>query len=306
MLRYIIRRLLYGIPVVFVAISIIFIAFASIPGDPAQLFIGPEAPEETIEGLRKAFGTDQPVHVRYFRYIGNLLHGNLGVSFFSGRPVSDEIGWRFINTLKLAAVGIVFATIVGVTVGVVAAVKQGTAVDGAVTLAVLFGISMPVFWLGLLMILWFSVRLRILPSSGIGTWKHIVLPAISTSVYSTAFTARMTRSSVLEVIRQDYIRTARAKGLREQVVIFRHALRNALIPVVTILGLRLGYLLGGSVVTETVFAWPGLGRLMVAAVGMRDYYVVQGCLLIFAVTFVIVNIVVDISYAYLDPKVRYR
>jgi ABC-type dipeptide/oligopeptide/nickel transport system permease component len=306
MLQYIARRLLYGIPVVFVAVSLVFLAFASIPGDPAQLFIGPEAPQETIEALQRAFGTDQPVHIQYFRYIKNLLHGNLGVSFFSGRPVIQEVSWRFVNTLKLAFAGIVFATVIGVSVGVTAAVKQGTVWDGAVTLGVLFGISMPVFWLGLLMILAFSVKLQWLPSSGIGTWQHIILPAISTSVYSTAFTARMTRSSVLEVIRQDYIRTARAKGLSERIVIFRHALRNALIPVITILGLRLGYLLGGSVVTETIFAWPGLGRLMVAAVGMRDYYVVQGALLIFAVTFVVVNILVDISYAYLDPKVRYR
>lgn len=305
MKSYILKRLLVAIPVVFVTISVVFFAFALIPGDPALMFAGPEAPGEFIAALQQKFGTDQPVHIRYYRYLGNLIRGDLGSSFFTGRPVHVEILPRFRNTAELAIAATLISASIGIMLGVVSAVRQDTAFDRVILIGTLAGISIPVFWLGLILMLWFAVNWGLLPSSGRGTLAHLVLPTLSLSVFATAFITRMTRSSILEVIRKDYIRTARAKGLSERIVVYKHALANAMIPVVTVVGLRFGYLLGGAVITEQVFRWPGLGRILVQAVGYRDYFLIQGTIMLFSICFVLINIVVDVTYAILDPRIRY-
>ena len=246
------------------------------------------------------------MQVQYFDYLSRLARADLGRSMATRRPVTRELGPRFLNTIKLAAAGILVATTIGVLLGTIAAVKQGTVWDHLASVVALMGISIPVFWLGLLLMYLFSVQLRILPSAGNDTWRHYFMPTLSLATFSLAFIARMTRSSLLEVIRQDYVRTARAKGVPEWAVVGYHALRNALLPVVIIVGLRFGYMLGGAVVTEEVFAWPGMGRLLVTAVSQRDIPVIQGALLVFATAFVVVNLLVDLLYGFLDPQIRYR
>jgi len=304
--KHLAKRFGMSIVVLWLTITAVFFAFASIPGDPAQMYAGSDTTPELVQRLRQQFGTDRPVYVRYYLYLRNLLRGDLGDSFFSGRPVLAEVGPRFANTALLALVSIACSTVTGVLLGVVSATSQSRAVEQVVSIITLLGISIPVFWLGLLLILLFSVKLGMLPAGGTGSLAHLLMPSLTLSVYPTAFITRMTRSSVLDVIRQDYVRTARAKGLPERIVVFRHALSNALVPIVTVIGLRFGYLLGGAVVTESIFGWPGLGRLLVAAVGNRDYYLIQGCILVFAASFVLINTLVDLSYFYLNPKVRYH
>jgi len=303
---YAARRILASVPILLLAVTAVFFAFQVIPGDPAHLFVGPDASQETIEAVRRELGLDRPVYVQYLEYLRRLFRGNLGLSITTRLPVTQELGARFANTVKLAVSSIVLATVIGVLLGTIAAVKQGTFVDHLATVVALMGISIPVFWLGLLMMYLFSVELRLLPSAGNDTWRHYFMPALSLATFSLAFIARMTRSSLLEVIRQDYVRTARAKGVPELFVVARHALRNALLPVVIIVGLRFGYMLGGAVVTEEVFAWPGMGRLLVTAVGQRDIPVIQGALLVFATSFVVVNMAVDLLYGFLDPQIRYQ
>ena len=303
---YAARRILASVPILLLAVTAVFFAFQVIPGDPAQLFVGPDVSQETVEAVRRELGLDRPVYVQYFEYLRRLFRGNLGLSITTRLPVTQELGSRFVNTIKLAVSSIVLATVIGVLLGTIAAVKQGTMVDHLATVVALMGISIPVFWLGLLMMYLFSVQLRLLPSAGNDTWRHYFMPALSLATFSLAFIARMTRSSLLEVIRQDYVRTARAKGVPELFVVARHALRNALLPVVIIVGLRFGYMLGGAVVTEEIFAWPGMGRLLVTAVGQRDIPVIQGALLVFATSFVVVNMAVDLLYGYLDPQIRYQ
>jgi peptide/nickel transport system permease protein len=306
MTRYIARRVLVSAPMLLLVVTAVFFAFQVIPGDPARLYVGADSSQEAVERARRDLGLDRPVLVQYASYLERLARGDLGQSITTRRPVTQELGPRFYATVKLAVASIVFATLVGVALGALAAVKQGTVWDHLVTIVALLGISIPVFWLGLLLMYLFSVQLQLLPSAGDETWRHYLMPTLCLATFSVAFIARMTRSALLEVLRQDYVRTARAKGVREFVVVSWHALRNALLPVATVVGLRFGYLLGGAVVTEQVFAWPGLGRLLVGAVGQRDIPVVQGSLLLFGTCFVLVNLAVDLLYGVLDPRIRQR
>ncbi|MBV9170106.1 MAG: ABC transporter permease [Chloroflexi bacterium] len=304
--RFIARRLLASVPVLFLVVTLVFFAFQLIPGDAARMYVGGYATEEAVEAARHELGLDQPVLVQYANYLQGIARGDLGKSVQTRRPVSQEILPSFVNTVELSVAAIILASALGVTLGTVAAIKRGTVWDHLMTIVALFGISVPVFWLGLMMAYYFSVTLHVLPSAGKATWQAFVMPTVCLSAFSVAFITRMTRSSLLEVMGQDFIRTARAKGLRESAVVGWHALRNALLPIVTVIGLRFGYMLGGAVVTEQVFAWPGLGRLLVTAVTQRDIPMIQGALLIFGASFVLVNLAVDVLYTFLDPRVRYR
>lgn len=304
--QYIIRRLLIMLPVILGISLIIFTIVRVIPGDPAYILAGPHATKEQMDQIRAQLGLDKHPVTQYFIFLKNLFQGDLGTSTRTGLPVIKEIMTRFPNTLLLALASILLATVFGVTIGIIAGVKQNSKFDYLSMLVALLGLSMPVFWLGLMLMLLFSIKLGWFPAVGADSFKHLVLPAITLGANSTAIIARMTRSSMLEVIRLDYIRTARAKGLAEKLVISRHALKNALIPVVTVIGLQTGTLLGGAVLTEIVFAWPGIGRLLVEAILSRDYPVVQGVVLLVAVVFIFVNLIVDIIYSYLDPRIRYH
>ena len=304
MYRYIIRRLLLLIPVMLGVSFIVFTIMFFTPGDPAKIMLGERAPQAEVAALRTQMGLDDPFIVQFFNFIRNATRGDFGRSLVTRRPVAEELFARFPATLQLAASAVLIAVAIGIPVGILSAVKQYSFFDGAAMTLALVGVSMPNFWQGLMMILLFSVYLRWLPSSGIGTFRHLIMPAVTLGTSSAALITRMTRSSMLEVVRQDYIRTARAKGLTERVVINRHALKNALIPVVTVIGLQFGYLLGGAVLTETVFAWPGVGRMMVDAIRQKDFPVVQAGVLLLAVAFSVVNLVVDILYAYIDPRIK--
>jgi glutathione transport system permease protein len=304
--RYVLRRILMGIPVLFLVVTAVFFAFRLIPGDAARILAGDEAPQERVEQIRRDLGLDKPAIVQFGTYLTNLVRGDLGVSFSSRRPVATEIGARFWNTFHLALSATALATVLGIGMGVISALFRGRWPDHVVTLLALVGISIPVFWLGLLMMNLFAVELGWLPAAGYGTWRHFVMPTIALSVFSIAFITRMTRSSLLETIQQDYVRTARAKGVRERFVLLMHSLRNALLPVTIVVGLRFGYMVGGAVITEEVFAWPGMGRLLILAVAQRDIPLVQGLLLVFATSFVLVNLFVDVLYAFLDPRIRHR
>jgi peptide/nickel transport system permease protein len=306
MLAYILRRLGWGIPLLLMVVSAVFIIFALIPGDPALIYAGDSASPEILARVRHEFGLDRPLYIRYVVYLEQLSRGNLGVSVFSGVPVATQILERFANTARLALISIIVATVVGVTAGVLAATAKDTFLDHAATLLALAGISIPGFWLGLLLIYVFAVELHWFPTGGINGWQSYVLPAALLSVFSTAYFSRITRSAYLDVINQDYITTARAKGIAKRVVVLKHGLRNAIIPIVAVIGVRLGLMLTGSVITETIFAWPGLGRLIVSAVNNRDYPVIQGTLLTFAALFVVVNLCVDVAYVALDPRIKYH
>jgi len=302
---YVIRRLLLAIPVLIGVSILVFAIIRFIPGDPARAIAGVHATPEFIEQVRRELLLDEGLHLQYYVYMSKILKGDLGRSTFSRRPVTVELAQRFPNTLVLAATAMVIASIIGISAGVVSATRRYSLFDNFSMLAALVGVAAPVFWLGVMFQLLFSVQLGWLPSGGIGTWKHIVLPALTLGLATAALLARITRSSMLEVLGQDYITTARSKGLVERVVINKHAFKNALIPVVTVIGLQFGTLLGGAVLTETVFSWPGIGRLMVDSILARDYPVVQGAVLLLAVFFVMINLVVDIIYAFLDPRISY-
>ncbi len=305
MFGYLIRRLLLAVPVLIGVSMLVFSIIRFIPGDPARAIAGVHASPQYIEQVRKELLLDEGLHVQYFVYMGNLLQGDMGRSTFTRRPVTVELMQRFPNTLLLAASAMVIASFIGLSAGIISATRRYSLFDNFSMLAALVGVAAPVFWLGVMFQLLFSVQLGWLPSGGIGTWKHLVLPALTLGLATAALIARITRSSMLEVLRQDYITTARSKGLIERVVIYKHALKNALIPVVTVMGLQFGTLLGGAVLTETVFSWPGIGRLMVDSILARDYPVVQGAVLLLAVFFVLINLVVDIIYAFLDPRITY-
>lgn len=275
------------------------------PGDPARLSLGESASEEQVQELRDEMGLNDPYLVQYGNYIKKLVvNQDIGKSYVTKRPVMQELTAAFPATLKLAGLSVAFAVLLGVPIGILSAVKQYSWFDSITMILALVGISMPVFWLGLLLIILFSVNLGWLPSSGFSSFKYMILPAVSLGAQSVAIITRMTRSSMLEVIRQDFIRTAKAKGQIERVVILKHALGNALIPIITITGLQFGGLLGGAVLTETIFSIPGIGRLMVESIKMRDYPVVQGGVLFIAIMFSIVNLLVDLLYAYVDPRIR--
>jgi ABC-type dipeptide/oligopeptide/nickel transport system permease component len=302
-LRFLIRRLLQAVPVL-VGVSVaVFLMIHLIPGDPAEMVAGQMATREDVENVRHALGLDRPLLEQYLHFAGRALTGDFGTSFRTNRPVSEEILARFGNTLLLGSVALAIAVVVGGLAGIAAAVKRFTWVDNVALALSILAISTPAFSLGLLLILTFAVWFSALPMTGFDSWDAIVLPALTLSAASMAVICRIMRSSLVEVLDNQYVRTARAKGLRESLVIWRHGVRNALIPVVTVAGLQLGYLLGSAVVTETVFAWPGLGRLLVQSILARDFPVVQASVLVVAVTFIAVNILTDLLYALLDPRI---
>ncbi|MFW5643398.1 MAG: nickel ABC transporter permease [Alkalispirochaeta sp.] len=305
MYQYILRRLLLTIPVVIGVSLIVFSIIRLIPGDPARAIAGVQATPEYIEQVRVRYGLDQPIHIQYGRFMSGIVRGDLGTSTFSRRPVTTEIRERFPRTLTLASISLLIATVVGVSAGIVSATRRNSLFDNASMFVALVGVAAPVFWMALMLQLLFAVQLRWLPATGMGGVRHLILPSITLGMASAALMARITRSSMLDVLKQDFITTARAKGLTERIVVYKHALKNALIPVVTVLGLQFGILLGGAVLTETVFAWPGVGRLLVDAILRRDYPVVQGTVMLLAFLFVIINLVVDVIYAFLDPRIHY-
>ncbi len=303
MLKYIVRRLLSLVPVLLGVTIIAFLMLQMTPGDPAELLAGVDASKQDVEMVRHEFGLDKPLMTQYVDFLKGVATGSL-ISLKYEAPVMNVVGKKLFNTLILALASIFIAVLVGISAGVISATQNGSWLDHVSRIVSLLGVSMPVFWWGLLMILVFSVHLRLLPSSGMGGLSHLVMPSIVLGTASTAIIARMTRSSMLEVLRQDYITCARAKGLVERLVILRHALPNTFIVTVTVIGLQFGYMLAGAVVTETVFAWPGVGRLLVESILSRDFPVVQTILLIVACIFVLVNLLVDVLYAYLDPRIR--
>jgi len=306
MVSYILRRIVMLIPVLFGVTLVSFSLLHLVPGDPAEVLGGQEASKADIDRIRKEYGLDQPLVVQYARFVGNAVRGNLGISIQSRHPVRELLLQRLAFTLQLALASVLVAAALGLLAGIISSTRQYSFFDTASMLGALFGISMPIFWLGLLLILVFAANLQWLPSGGTGSIRHLILPAIALGSASAAVIARMTRASMLEVTRQDYIRTARATGYRERVVIFRHALKNAMIPVLTVFGLEFGSMLGGAVLTETVFSLPGIGRLLVEGIFARDYPVVQGAMILVASTFVLVNLLTDVAYAFFDPRIRYE
>lgn len=306
MVQYAIRRLLLAIPTLFGVTLLVFSIVRMLPGDPAIAMAGVHATQEYVEQVRRTLGLDQPLYVQYGRFIAGLFRGDLGTSIRTGLPVATEVWSRLVPTIELTFVSLLLATALGVAVGVVSASKPYSIFDYMSMFGALLGLSIPVFWLGLMLMLLFSVKLGWLPAAGRGGIAYLILPSVTLAASSVALIARFTRSTMLEVLRAEYISTARAKGLRERTVILRHALRNALIPIITVIGLRFGALLSGAVLTETVFAWPGLGRLMVDSVSARDYPVIQGAVLVLALAMVIINLVVDLLYGVVNPRIRYE
>jgi peptide/nickel transport system permease protein len=306
MVSYILRRIVMLIPVLFGVTLVSFSLLHLVPGDPAEVLGGQEASKADIDRIRKEYGLDQPLVVQYAHFVGNAVRGDLGISIQSRHPVRELLLQRLAFTLQLALASVLVAAALGLLAGIISSTRQYSFFDTASMLGALFGISMPIFWLGLLLILVFAANLQWLPSGGTGSIRHLILPAIALGSASAAVIARMTRASMLEVTRQDYIRTARATGYQERVVIFRHALKNAMIPVLTVFGLEFGSMLGGAVLTETVFSLPGIGRLLVEGIFARDYPVVQGAMILVASTFVLVNLLTDVAYAFFDPRIRYE
>ncbi len=307
MSRFLIKRILALIPVCLGVTFILFSLLYVTPGDPARLALGDDASEESVMEFRKEHNLDKPLLIRYGLFIYNVVvHQDFGRSYATNRPVTMSIAQTFPTTLILASGATAIAVIVGVLFGIVCAIKQYTIFDNVTMVIAMLGISMPNFYLGVLLLLLFAVSWRILPSSGFDSLSQRILPWVCLSTTSMSIITRMTRSSMLEVIRSDYIRTARAKGQKESIVIFRHALKNALIPIITIAGIQFGHLLGGSVVTESIFSVPGVGRLAVEAIKTRDYPIVQGAVIYMALTYVIINLLVDLLYAWADPRLRSR
>lgn len=302
--KYIFKRILMMIPVVIGVSLLVFMVLKMTPGDPARVVAGSEADEATVAQIRTELGLDKPVLQQYVDYMAGMLHGDMGNSYTTGKPVFSEILSRMPTTFTLAFAGVLVAVLIGIPLGIISATKQYSVLDNISTLLALTGVAMPNFWLGLMLILVFALQLGWLPSGGVTSWQGYILPAVTLGVGATANFMRTTRSSMLEVIRQDYIRTVRAKGANENRVILRHALRNALIPVITVIGLQIGTLLGGAVVNETVFSLPGVGMLMINSINKKDEPVVLGCLITFAVVFSLVNLFVDLLYAYIDPRIK--
>ncbi len=306
MLAYLIRRLAGTIPVL-LAVSIFVFGFVhALPGDPARLEAGPEASPADIQAIRVDMGLDGPIWQQYLRWADNTLHGKLGRSTKTRQPVAQVIGERFMPTLWLTVVAMLWSTLVGIGIGVLSGIRRGRWQDKAGMVLAISGVSFPGFWMGLLLIDLFSVRLGWLPTGGYGTWQHFVMPAFTLGVGVAAVMARFTRSAFVEVSGEDYVRTARMKGVSEPVVAWKHTLRNALIPVITLTGLQFGFLLGGAIVIETVFSWPGLGRLLVDSVSFRDYPVIQAEIMLFSLEFVLINVLVDLLYAVANPEIRLK
>lgn len=305
MIRYILRRILFLIPVLIGVAFCVFTLLYLTPGDPARMILGDMATESAIQEFREKEGLNKPFLVQFGNYLYKAVtQGDIGRSYITKRPVMNEIMTAFPATLKLSAFAIIIAILIGLPCGILSAIKQYSIFDTVTMIFAMVGLSMPVFWLGLLLILYFSVYLRWLPSSGFDTFRAMILPSLALSAQSISMITRMTRSSMLEVVRADYIRTARSKGQKESVVIWVHALYNALIPVVTLCGLQFGHLLAGAILTESIFAIPGVGRLMVESIKARDYPMVQGGVLFVAIAFSVVNLLVDLLYAYIDPRIK--
>ena len=324
MVAYVIRRLLLLIPMAIGMVVVTFGLLLIIPGDPAAVLLGQDATPEAINNLRNTLGLNDPWYIRLWDYFAALLQGDMGRSIFQNQPVSEIIFGRLGATIELAVVALILATVIGMALGVLAAIRQGSWIDTVTMLFAQLGVSMPVYWLGLLLMLLFAVQLGWLPAIGRGVplpeafiaavtgrpqvlWDsigHIALPALALAANSAAIISRLVRASMLEVLREDFVRTAYAKGLRKGRVVIRHALRNALLPVLSVIGLRFGALLGGAVLTESIFAWPGLGQLTIAAISQRDLPLIQGIVLTFAIVFALVNLVVDLLYAAVDPRIR--
>jgi ABC-type dipeptide/oligopeptide/nickel transport system permease component len=310
MAAFLIRRLVMIVPILWGISLIIFVLMSIVPGDPIAGLIDPRQGSfdpKAAEELRRQWGLDRPKHEQYLLFLGNAIKGDLGRSLHQHSPVLTLVAERIPATARLAFAAMLYATIIGVLMGIVAAVKRNTWLDTASMMVALVGVSLPVFWLGLMLMLVFGVMLHVLPVSGMGQGelRYLILPAVTLGSVVTGIIARVTRSAMLNVVQQDYILTARAKGLSEQVLIYRHALKNALIPVVTIVGVQMGGLLAGAVITETVFNWPGVGRLLVTSIFQRDLPVVQGVVLSLALMFALVNLFVDLVYGYIDPRIRY-
>lgn len=314
MTAFILRRLAQSIPVLLVVSLIVFFLMRLIPGDPALSLMGQEATEEQLIAVRAAWGLDEPLYIQYLYWLGNLVRGDFGVSYFSRMPVADLIGNALPSTIELALVAMVIALVIAIPTGIIAAVKRGSLIDALASTVILFGISFPDFWLGILLILLFAVVLEWLPPLGHVAFltdpgqnlRFIVLPALTLGLILAAPIMRFLRSGMLDVLSEDYIRVARSKGLLERRVIIRHALKNAAIPTVTMVGVQIASLLGGTAIVETVFAWPGIGWLTVNAVYQRDYAVIQAVVMMVAAFFVIINLIVDLVYAWLDPRIRYQ
>ena len=306
MSRFLARRLALTLPVLLGVATLVFSLIHLIPGDPAQAILGEAAPQADVEELRRRLGLDRPLIEQYGSFLAGLVRGDLGISLRTGQPVTGQILERMPATIELAAAAMLVAIGVSIPLGIAAAVRRGTAVDHAAMTLALAGVSVPNFWLGPLLAIVFAVELGWLPVSGRGTAQHLILPAVSLGAALAAILARMTRASMLEELREQYVLAARARGVPRLRAIVRHAFRNSLIPVVTLVGLQFGAVLTGAVITETIFAWPGIGRLLIQSIGFRDYPLVQGCILLIAVTYVGVNLLTDLVYGVLDPRIRYE
>ena len=304
MTRYLLARILYTLPVIWLVVSLVFLLIHLVPGDPIQQMLGEGVPAADLQAARHAYGLDLPLSQQYINYWKGVVHGNLGVSLRYNQSVAKLLGQRYPYTLQLTLAALLVAIVLSIPAGVHSARRRNDWDDRTISVVSLFGLSFPNFALGPILILLFSIKVGWLPVSGAGSFAHIVLPAVTMGSALAAILTRMVRTSMLEELSQDYIRTARAKGLNETAVVYRHALRNAMIPVITVLGLQFGALLAGAIVTEKIFSWPGIGRLTIDAISNRDYYVVQGCILAIGLTYVAVNLLTDMVYSVLNPRIR--
>ncbi|HEX4664000.1 MAG TPA: nickel ABC transporter permease [Terriglobales bacterium] len=304
MIRLLGSRLVYTLPVLWLVVSVVFLLIHLVPGDPIQAMLGEGAASADIQAARHAYGLDQPVGRQYFHYWNGVLHGRLGQSIRLNQDVTRIIWERYPYTLRLTVAALIVALLISIPSGVRSARHRDRWDDRLLSVVSLFGLSFPNFALGPILILFFAIKLGLLPVSGAGTWEHLVLPAITLGGALAAILTRMVRTAMLEELSQDYVRTARAKGLSEQTVVYKHALRNAMIPVLTVIGLQFGSLLAGAIVTETIFSWPGIGRLTISAISNRDYFLVQGCILAIGLTYIAVNLLTDVLYAVVNPRIR--
>jgi peptide/nickel transport system permease protein len=307
-MRYVIRRLLQSVIVIF-GVSIVAFGMTFLTGDPTEVILGAGADQMTeaqIQEFRVKMGFDRPWYVQYFDFVNKALHGDFGYSFIRHQPAYQIIMDRLPATIQLAAVSLVISVVFAIPLGVISATKPNTPIDYLVTLIALIGQSVPSFWLGILLILFFGVYLRWLPISGSGTWQQLIMPGITLAAFSVARNMRLTRSSMLDFMQKDFVRTARAKGIPENRVVYTHIFRNSLLPIVTAIGLQMGFLLGGSVITESIFGWPGVGREIIAAIGSKDWYVIQAGVIMMALMFTAVNLMVDLVYGWIDPRIRYE
>lgn len=305
MVSYIVRRLLIAIPTLIGVATTIFLLLHLIPGDPARVIAGPQATQADVNHLREQLGLNLPLWQQYLNFLWGLTHGNLGTSFVTGGPVMEQISSRFPFTLELAVLSMCVALVVGTALGVLAALRRNSVLDLLISALAVFGVSMPVFWTGLLLIILFAVNLHWLPAAGAESPQSYIMPTLTLAFFSVGFIARQTRGAMLDVLSLDYVRTARAKGASRFSVLIRHGLRNALLPIVTAAGLQFGQLLGGAVLTETIYSWPGMGQYLVNSINSRDYVAVQGTVFLFALGVILVNLITDLVYAYIDPRIRY-